>query len=741
MRHRISVVACSLVLMSFLAASAAADVPRGSDAGRRPSGPRIAGSKQSGSGGSCSVTGDGKVLCWGDQQSITLATTTVPFSAPVQIAGVTSAVAVSVGKASACALRADGKVLCWGHNLSQQLGREPRTDSTLPADEVPNLSDVVQLAVGSFHVCAVTVSSSVLCWGANSSQQLAQDSSASFNGTPTVVPGLAATAVSAGARHTCALRNNGTVACWGDNDFRQSAPLSNSSEAELTEIGLAGIVDISAGGEHACALAADGTVACWGRNMERQVEPGAVSAVAFAGVAGVANATSLASGADFSCAVIVDGTIKCWGADQTGFIQPAIGNALEAGTHCVVSVLGSARCFTLVPPFTVSNRSDPEPAKARSIALGGSHSCARRLSGQLACWGENGLGQLGDGTLSDRPSPVTVLDGTHPASAAGVAAGSAHGCMRTPTGRVSCWGDNSSGQIGDPTRGGVREMFTVIDSGSTPLANVVAVTNGAGHSCALLANGRAKCWGSNADGQLGDGTRTTPVSPANAVFVKTSSTAVMQNIRAIAAGDRHTCALLADGTARCWGANDAGQVTGHPGNDILTPASVAGGVAIAAGEHHTCVLGTSVSATCWGWNSSGELGPTDASGQHTFAVSAVGIAAGDSHSCAVKANGTMACWGANASGQLGNQSGASSTSPVTVKELVTIECPGIGTLCTVAMTLGNMIAIDTGGAHSCAIRADGQPYCWGADGAGQLGDGAPASNRSTARPVQTFGGS
>jgi hypothetical protein len=119
MRHRVSIVAFSLLWLQVLAASAAADVPRGADPGRRPSGPRLAATKQSGTSGACSVTGDGKVLCWGDAQAITLASAIVPFSSPVQIAGVSSAVAVSVGKANACALRADGKVMCWGNNLSR----------------------------------------------------------------------------------------------------------------------------------------------------------------------------------------------------------------------------------------------------------------------------------------------------------------------------------------------------------------------------------------------------------------------------------------------------------------------------------------------------------------------------------------------------------------------------------------------------------------------------------------------
>jgi alpha-tubulin suppressor-like RCC1 family protein len=738
MRHRMSVVAFGLVAVLGLAGSAGADVPRGSDSGRRPSGTRIAGSRDSFTAtGACSVAGNGTVHCWGAQRRITLASADVPFSDPVQITGVSSAVAVSVGRLSACALRSDGKVLCWGDNFSLQLGREPRTLDTLPAAEVPNLSDVVQIAVGSFHVCAVTVRSSVLCWGGNSSSQLAQEGVA-MSATPVQVPGVSALSLSAAAFHTCALRNNGTVACWGGNDSGQAHPESFAvTLTEPREVSVAGIVDISAGATHTCAVVADGTVTCWGRNIERQIDRSVISAREFRVVPGVTNVVSVAALTAATCALIADGTIRCWGANQGALVQPAVTGAVDIASACALIADGSTTCFGIASP-SVTSRDDPYSTKARSIALGDNHSCARRLNGSLACWGENSLGQLGDGTATDRPTPVPVLDNTQSVVGASVAAGAAHGCMRTASGGAQCWGDNAFGQLGDLKGGGVRDTLTVIDHGFTPLANVVAVTNGTRHSCALLANGTAKCWGSNADGQLGDGTRTTPSSPVNAVLVKRTENDTLQNIRALAAGGRHTCALLADGTARCWGANEAGQSDGNPGGEVLKPTAVTGGVVIATGAQHTCVLSTSGGATCWGENGSGQLGPVGTGGQHTFAAAAVGIAAGAEHSCVVKANGSLACWGANGSGQLGNNSTTNSTSSVTVRELVTTQCPDLGTLCTMTRPLERMIAIDAGGAHSCAIRVDGQPFCWGSDSSGQLGDNSLISNKSTARPVTNF---
>jgi alpha-tubulin suppressor-like RCC1 family protein len=429
----------------------------------------------------------------------TQASATVAFSDPVAIAGVTSAIAVGVGATHACALRSDGKVLCWGSNFNHQLGRDaPRTSESHPAGEVAPLPAAVHLAVGGFFTCVIAADSSVRCWGTNFAFELAQEGNVTSNPVPTAVAGVSAYLLSAGEQHTCALEHDGRVVCWGDNTRSQSHPTAAAIAVAPMDVGLGGLVDVAAGFDTTCVLTADGLVACWGNGLP------------FAGVAGVSNAASIAASVSGTCALLADGTIKCWGTSSTTLSQPPVTNAIELGGQCALLVGGSTRCFsgTTAGAF----RPDAAPSKARGLALGANHSCARRAIGEIVCWGENGSSQLGDGTVSDRPTPVTVLNSdNHPATGASIAAGGSHSCLRTPAGGVQCWGDNAFGQTGDPVRGGIRpDLFTVIDQGTTPLTNVVAVTNGTSHSCALLANGRAKCWGSNADGQLGDGTRTTP---------------------------------------------------------------------------------------------------------------------------------------------------------------------------------------------------------------------------------------
>jgi alpha-tubulin suppressor-like RCC1 family protein len=197
-------------------------------------------------------------------------------------------------------------------------------------------------------------------------------------------------------------------------------------------------------------------------------------------------------------------------------------------------------------------RADPRPGDR-----GGSHLFVRQARRrQPPCWGENGSAQLGNGFFESQSTPVTVVSASGARFIGSVlAAGAMHACTRTNfNGGARCWGANTNGQTGDTDRTGFRPApVTVIDQGLTALTNIVALTAGAGHSCALLASGRAKCWGSNSRGQLGDGSTNAPIRPQNTVFVRTA-TGILESIKAIAAGNFHTCALIANGSVRCWGA-------------------------------------------------------------------------------------------------------------------------------------------------------------------------------------------
>jgi alpha-tubulin suppressor-like RCC1 family protein len=305
--------------------------------------------------------------------------------------------------------------------------------------------------------------------------------------------------------------------------------------------------------------------------------------------------------------------------------------------------------------------------------------------------------------------------GTFPLEAAPehrLSAGAGHTCAVAADGTVYCWGSNPDGQLGD----GLETIERACPGPVKGVTRAVAVSAGSYHACALDAAGAVYCWGWNVAGQIGDG------SILNALTAK--KVMGLESVVAIAAGSYHTCALLADGSARCWGQNDAGQLGDGSSDNRGEPVEVFSlprASAIAAGGKHSCAL---VSGTgevqCWGLNDFGELGdgtlaahpfPSPASG----VSGALSIAAGFNHTCALLETGGVTCWGANAAGQLGNDSYIDSPLPV--------------------VALGPPAAILTCGyRHTCVIGEDGAVSCWGVNDAGQLGDGTRLS-RGVGKPV------
>ncbi len=303
---------------------------------------------------------------------------------------------------------------------------------------------------------------------------------------------------------------------------------------------------------------------------------------------------------------------------------------------------------------------------ASAVSAGGYHTCAL-TSGGVKCWGYNVNGQLGDGTTTNRSTPVDVSGLT--SGIVAIAAGSQHTCALTSGGGVKCWGYNVNGQLGDGTT--TNRSTPVNVSGLT--SGVVAIAAGNLHTCALTSGGGIKCWGSNNSGELGDGTTTDRSTPVNV-------SGLTSGVTAIAVGGYHTCALTSSGGIKCWGLNNYSQLGDGTTTNRSTPVNVSGltsGVAtIAPGWYHTCALTSGGGVKCWGYNSAGQLGdgtttyfrgtPVDVSGL-TSGVAA--IAAGYLHTCALTSGGGIKCWGRNDYGQLGDGTTADRSTPVDVSGL------------------------------------------------------------------------
>lgn len=290
----------------------------------------------------------------------------------------------------------------------------------------------------------------------------------------------------------------------------------------------------------------------------------------------------------------------------------------------------------------------PEPVNViglrNVVALTASnrHTCALLEDSTVKCWGWNGDGRLGDGTTTRRVEPVSVVGLTNVVT---LVSGASHTCALLEDSTVKCWGSNGNGQLGDGT--------TVLDNPEPVnvegLINVTALAANYGHTCAVLKDGPVKCWGSNGNGALGDGTssqRSTPVAVIDLDSI-TSEPLLEEpmTVAALAAGSSHTCALLGGGTVQCWGANIFGQIgdgTTTPASNPVSVKELTNVTAIAAGDDHTCVLLEDSTVKCWGDGYS-QLEP----GNVIVLSNVVTLDAGGGHTCVVSDDSTVKCRGRN----------------------------------------------------------------------------------------------
>ncbi|HWC10637.1 MAG TPA: Ig-like domain repeat protein [Acidimicrobiales bacterium] len=347
--------------------------------------------------------------------------------------------------------------------------------------------------------------------------------------------------------------------------------------------------------------------------------------------------TAVAAGWNHSCALTSTGGVKCWGANEFG----QLGDGTTTPRSSPVDVVGLASGVV-------------------AIAAGGQRTCALTSAGGVKCWGSNVFGGVGDGTTTDRHTPVDVSGLA--SGVVAIAAGAFHTCAVTSAGAAKCWGGNEFGELGNGTTvpSGVPVDVVGLSSG------VTAITAGGRQTCALNTAGGVKCWGHNHAGQLGDGGGNNQRTPVDVAGLSRGGVE-------IDAGGRHTCARLSTGGLKCWGRNDFGQVGDGTATDRITPVDVFGltsGVTnVATGRWHTCAV-VSGGVKCWGnvdgdgdVGDAGTLRPTDVAGLSSGAVS---LAAGEGHTCVVMSSGGVKCFGNNVDGKLGNGTTAVSRSAVDV---------------------------------------------------------------------------
>jgi hypothetical protein len=379
----------------------------------------------------------------------------------------------------------------------------------------------------------------------------------------------------------------------GDNVPEGEAIAFGAVAAKLKEWGLPlalrpPYTQVSAGNFVSCRLGADGAAHCWGA-LEFHEAYLADERLAISGV----RWRSISVGQRNLCGIDDAGAAWCLGQNPTG----QLGN-------------GSTADRLLSSPVRVAG------GLVFSAISVGAHSCGIAASGEGWCWGQGNVGQLGNDLGQNSSVPVQVAGGLKFRS---ISAGLLHSCGVTTDGRAWCWGSNEIAPLGsDLVRfpGDPHKVGVLLPAAVAGTVRFVAIAASYQHTCALATDGSVWCWGVNKTGQLGDGTTTTRKTPVRV--------AGEQRFKRLATSSpsSHSCALALDGAAYCWGSNDDGQLGNGSKTHSLRPVAVAGGlkfVSISAGRFHTCAVTVDDAVWCWGGGRFDGLG-TGAKGGSTVPV-------------------------------------------------------------------------------------------------------------------------
>ena len=586
-------------------------------------------------------------------------------SVPVKVQGIDDATAISAGGGHTCVLHQTGNISCWGRNSTGPLGDGTRDDSSVPV-KVQGIDDATAISAGGGHTCALHEGGTISCWGGWRGK----------SSVPVEIDGITdAIAISAGDYDSCALHEGGTISCWDREAESVPEKIDGISDATAIDAGSGGTVY-----GNSCALHQTGSISCWGPSFRSVPEE----------IDDVSDATAIAVGEDHSCALHQNGNISCWGNNRSA----------QLGNY--------AAEFESSMPVRVTGISD-----AAAITAGSEYSCTLHQTRNISCWGSNEDGRLGNGTNNYSSVPVKVQDID---DITAVNAGGGYSCVLHNGGNISCWGWNRYGQLGDGT-GGTYHDYSPAPVKVVGIDDATAITTTWSNACALHQNGRISCWGDNRFGQLGNGTGGNE-GDISSVLVKVKN---IDDATAISTSWTNSCALHQNGTISCWGINLTAQLGDTEEYIYLVPVKVKGiqdATAISSSRNHSCALHQNGTISCWGGNDRGQLGDGTGGNEDNYSSvpvkvkdidDATAISTGENHSCALHQTGSISCWGSNRYGQLGKgtRNDLEDHSSVPIK----------------VMGIDDATAISTSWDHSCALRQTGNISCWGSNWAGQLGNG------------------
>jgi alpha-tubulin suppressor-like RCC1 family protein len=647
---------------------------------------------------------------------------------------------VALGYATSCARLQSGQTTCWGDASYGQLGTG-LYEYSAETRTVEGINDGFLLAAGGNFSCALLKFVSIRCWGGNEYGQLGDGTTNTASLPQSLRSNDEFIDLATGSAHACAIVVDGTVRCWGHNNYGQLGNEATEDSNTPVIAAVQSVVDISLGQSHSCALLQDGGGACWGRNDDGQLGSGNTASSGMPlRVADLTTAIEVHAGGNHTCALLQDTTVVCWGRNQQGQLgigdtgpglsTPVIVPGLSDVAHislgldhtCALTHAGALFCwgwnrYGQVGTWNAGeNAFVPQPQQIANISdivqvtTGDNHTCVLQRNSQVRCWGDNYSGQLGIGEstgIAAFTTEATLVSGL--TNVIAVSAGGAHTCAMLQRGDVSCWGWNNVGQVGNGS-GGVYQDVAV----PRPIVGklgVLSVGVSAQHICMADRDGTVWCWGDNTFGQLGIGSET-----GTSTRTLPSEVDAAANTVAVSVGIHHTCALLVTNDLNCWGRNTIGQLGNSFSGDLADSpvpyfvGNFTGVTAFAVGGNQSCAI-KDETVYCWGDNQYGQIAnePTGVGEFRTTPTSIAGVLAardlviGEAHVCALLADATVSCWGRNNQNQLGYSGPEMSVSPAVVPDVE------------------NVVGFAAGDNHTCAVRADGQVWCWGSNQYGQLG--------------------
>jgi len=553
--------------------------------------------------------------------------------------------------------------------------------------------------------------------------------------------------------HNMVIKTTGRLFGWGGNGFREIGN-NTSTNPIMTPVSIAGAVKtfckITTGYGYTVSITNRGRVWAWGDNSNGQLGDNSttqrVTPVSVLGA--VKTFCEISSGPAGQHVIAIDknGRVWAWGNNNNG----RLGDNSVTSRRTPVSVAGAIKTFC-------------------KIAASNNHSVAIDKNGRVWAWGANFNGQIGDNTIVSKNTPVSILGGVK--TFCQIYAGQIHVIAIDKNGRLWSWGDNTNAQLGDNSITARRTPVSVLGTAKT----FCQISAGVAHSVGIDRNGKIWCWGTNNNGQLGDGTQVSKRTPVSIYGTKTFCR--------ISAGLNHTIAVDSSGNVWSWGENISGVLGNNASLSKRTPVSILGAVkTFCEINGGTTAVSVDKNGRLWSWGDNGTnvLGINSGGNRYT-PVSVLGatktfckVAVGQNNASGLTYNGKIWAWGFGFFGTNGDNGGTNRSTPVAVGGATNntychvamsghgmgitttgrVWCWGnnqygqVGVLTSVVGTrvftpmaiigtIKTFCKIAAGGNHSVAIDRYGKVWCWGYNGLGNLGNNSTIDSCSPVSVVET----